>query len=56
MSANGKLGDSELAEIPGGRLTKEAAANWLALRQKGGKELGGWIAPIGPRGSYRTYD
>src|SRR5688500_10749736 len=56
MSENGKIPDSELAEIPGGRLTKEAAANWLAMRQKGGQELGVWIAPIGPRGSYRTYD
>ena len=55
MSQNGKLPAGELAEIPGGRLASEAAANWLALRAKGGRELGIWIAPIGPRGSYRTY-
>ncbi len=56
MSENGRLSDSELAAIPGGRLAREAAANWLAMRRKGGQELGIWIAPIGPRGSYRTYD
>jgi hypothetical protein len=55
MSENGKFPDSELAEIPGGRLAKEAAANWLALRREGGQKLGVWISPIGPRGSYRTY-
>ena len=55
MSANGRFPNSELAEIPGGRLAKEAAANWLALRRLGGRELGVWIAPIGPRGSYRGY-
>ena len=55
MSENGKYPDSELADIPGGRLTKEAAANWLALRREGGEKLGVWLAPIGPRGSYRTY-
>jgi hypothetical protein len=55
VSENGRISDSELAEVPGGRLAAEAAANWLALRQKGGRELGVWIAPIGPRGSYRTY-
>ena len=55
MADNGRFSDTELAEIPGGRLEKEAAANWLALRRTGGKELGVWIAPIGPRGSYRTY-
>jgi hypothetical protein len=56
MAENGRFPDSDLAEIPGGRLCKKAAANWIALRRKGGKELGVWIAPIGPRGSYRTYD
>ena len=42
MSDNGKLPDSDLVEVPGGRLEKEAAANWLALRRKGGNELGIW--------------
>lgn len=53
---NGKLPDNELADIPGGRLAREAAANWLALRAEGGRKLGVWISPIGPRGSYRTYE
>jgi hypothetical protein len=56
MPQNGKFGDSELAAIPGGRLAKEAAANWLALRAEGGKKLGIWIAPLGDRSSYRTYE
>jgi len=47
--------DSQLAAIPGGRLAKEAAANWLALRAKGGKEMGIWISPLGPQSSYRTF-
>src|SRR4051812_43949361 len=55
MGENGKLPDHELAEIPGGKLATEAAANWLALRAKGGREIGVWISPIGPRGSYRTF-
>jgi hypothetical protein len=55
MSDNGKYPDHELAQVPGGRLAKEAAANWLAMRRKGGQELGVWISPIGPRGSYRTF-
>jgi len=55
MPDNGKFPDSELAAIPGGRLSKEAAANWLALRAKGGRELGIWISPLGPRSSYRTF-
>ena len=55
MSDNGKYPDHELAQVPGGRLAKEAAANRLAMRRKGGQELGVWISPIGPRGSYRTF-
>jgi len=55
MSDNGKLPDSDLVEVPGGRLEKEAAANWLALRRKGGNELGIWISPLGGRSSYRTF-
>ncbi len=50
---NGQLPDSELAPIPGGRLDKEAAANWLAVRRQGGQELGIWISPLGPVSSYR---
>ena len=55
MSHNGKLGDADLVEVPGGRLEREAAANWMALRRKGGKELGIWISPLGGRSSYRTF-
>jgi D-alanyl-D-alanine carboxypeptidase/Putative peptidoglycan binding domain len=55
MADNGKFPATALAPIPGGRLAKEAAANWLALRAKGGKELGIWISPLGPRSSYRTF-
>jgi peptidoglycan hydrolase-like protein with peptidoglycan-binding domain len=52
---NGRLSDSSLAPIPGGRLSREAAANWLALRREGGKKLGIWISPLGPQSSYRTF-
>ena len=55
MADNGKYPDSELAAIPGGRLSKEAAANWLALRAEGGQKLGIWISPLGERSSYRTF-
>jgi len=55
MPENGKFADSDLAAIPGGRLAKEAAANWLALRAEGGKRMGIWIAPLGERSSYRTF-
>jgi len=56
MAENGRLGDSDLAAIPGGRLSKEAAANWLALRTAGGKQFGIFISPLGPASSYRTFD
>ena len=55
MADNGRFPDSELAPIPGGRLCRESAANWLALRAKGGRELGIWISPLGARSSYRTF-
>jgi hypothetical protein len=56
MADNGRLPDGELAAVPGGRLAKEAACNWVALRAKGGNELGIWISPLGDRSSYRTFD
>ena len=56
MADNGRFADSDLAAIPGGRLAKEAAANWLALRAKGGAELNIWISPLGDRSSYRTFE
>ena len=55
MPDNGRFGESDLAAVPGGKLCKEAAANWLALRAEGGKKLGIWISPLGPRSSYRTF-
>ena len=55
MADNGRFDDSQLAVVPGGRLAKEAAANWLALREEGGKKFGIWISPLGDRSSYRTY-
>ena len=44
-----------LRAIPGGRLEKEAAASWLRLRAKIGKEAGVWICPTSSRTAYRTY-
>lgn len=55
MADNGRIPDSQLCAVPGGRLAKEAAANWIALRAKGGKELGIWICPLGAQSSYRTF-
>ena len=55
MPDNGRFVDSDLAAIPGGRLAKEAAANWLALREEGSKQYGIWISPLGDRSSYRTF-
>lgn len=56
MAENGRLPDSMLADIPGGRLTKEAAASWLRLRARIGKETGVWICPTSSRTAYRTFD
>ena len=53
MSTNGKLPASELAAIPGGRLRKDAAAAWIALRAHIGKEQGVWICPTSQRTAYR---
>lgn len=48
---NGKLPDSALADIPGGRLANDgAAASWLAGPAKAG------LRPLGPDSSYRSYD
>ena len=35
MPDNGRFADSDLIAIPEGRLVREAAANWLALRAEG---------------------
>jgi len=53
--ANGRIPASELAEIPGGWLRRDAAASWLRLRQRIGKERGVWICPTSARTAYRPY-
>jgi len=53
MAANGRLPASDLADIPGGRLRKDAAASWLRMRQRIGKETGVWICPTSRRTAYR---
>jgi len=55
MADNGKLPDSTLADIPGGRLTKDAAASWQRLRNHIGKKHGVWICPTSRRTAYRTF-
>jgi len=53
MSENGKLPASDLAPIPGGRLRKDAAAAWIALRAHVGKDQGIWLCPTSQRTAYR---
>lgn len=52
MAENGKLADSELSPIPGGRLEHKAAAAWNA---KDGPADNG-LRPTGSRSSYRLYE
>jgi hypothetical protein len=54
-AANGRLPDSALVVIPGGRMEKAAGASWLRLREKIGKETGVWICPTSTRTAYRPY-
>jgi len=51
MPWNGKLADSELSPIPGGRLEHQAAAAWNAPQGPANNEL----MPTGSRSSYRLY-
>jgi hypothetical protein len=53
VSQNGRLPDSELAAIPGGRLRKDAAAAWNAMRSYIGEKEGVWIVPTSRRCAYR---
>lgn len=55
MPNNGRLADSELAAIPGGRLRKDAAEAWLAMRAYIGKTNRVWICPTSLRTAYRPY-
>lgn len=55
MYGNGRLPDSALSAIPGGRLRKGAAArSFLAMRYFIGRRTGVWIRPTGPASSYRA--
>lgn len=49
--ANGRLPDSALSSIPGGRLEHFAAAAWNAMNEA----LGGILRPLGSNSSYRLY-
>ena len=55
MSDNGRLPAGDLSTIPGGRLRKDAAASWLALRSHIGKQQGIWICPTSARTAYRPF-
>lgn len=54
MAQNGKLPDSALSAIPGGRLAKgDPARSYLAMRFYIGRRTGVWLRPTGPIASYR---
>jgi D-alanyl-D-alanine carboxypeptidase len=55
MANNGRLPDSDLEAIPGGRLRKDAADSWLAMRTYIGKRKGVWICPTSTRTAYRPF-
>lgn len=54
MAVNGKLPDSELAPIAGGRLRRDAAAAWNAMNVEA-RQRGLELRPTGSRSSYRTH-
>ena len=54
MSLNGRLPDSTLAPIPGGRLRRDAAAAWNAMNAESVRRYGVTLRPLGPASSYRT--
>lgn len=53
MSANGRMADSELSPIPGGRLRTDAAVAWNAMHSAALHD-GLDLRPRGPASSYRT--
>lgn len=53
---NGKLSESQLHEIPGGRLSADAAKAWLDMSAEIVRKGGPRPMPGGPDSSYRTYD
>jgi murein L,D-transpeptidase YcbB/YkuD len=52
---NGRLPDSQLAAIPGGRLAKPYAARWNTMCFIARAKAGRCPMPNGPMSSYRTY-
>lgn len=52
---NGRLPDSALLAIPGGRLERSAAVQWNKMRAYIGQRHGVWIRPLGPNSSFRSY-
>lgn len=55
MAENGRLPDSALAPIAGGRLEKSAAAGFNAMNVESRKRYGVELRPTGSMSSYRTY-
>jgi murein L,D-transpeptidase YcbB/YkuD len=57
MAENGRLPDSALAPIAGGRLEKSAAAAWNAMSVECRRRFGAdaTLLPTGSKSSYRTY-
>lgn len=56
MAQNGRLPDSALSSIPGGRLAQGGPArSWIAMRYYIGRKHGVWLSPTGPNSSYRSY-
>lgn len=53
---NGLIPDRALAKIPGGRLERQAAKAWLAMRYYIARKTKGrvWLMPTGPNSSYRS--
>lgn len=54
MASNGNLPNYMLGNIPGGKLRKDAAAHWNAMREEIKAKAGVEIRPTGPRSSYRS--
>jgi len=52
---NGRIPDSQLAAIPGGRLLKPYAARWNTMCMISRAREGSCPMPNGPMSSYRTY-
>jgi hypothetical protein len=53
---NGHLPANELTPIPGGKLRKDAAVAWLAMRKDVGNAAQVWLCPTSDRTAYRTFE